>query len=243
MELEPAKATYVPLSQQTYTDFVEEPEPEEAEIIPDYGTDKCTECWTTGTVEDARSGDVICSGCGIVKEARSISPEAEYRVFADDDGDGESKKRVGPSYNPLLPHNFLGSKRKWERDEKEFLWEGLKNIDDALSRLLDDGQNKPVEMRAKELFQQAFNWQFLQKQGIHSTVTAKITTPIEKKKMSQARRKYSRRKQFVVACIWWSLKEHSIDNIDVDDISELIDGKEVSKYSVRHCLRDLNLAV
>ena len=57
------------------------------------------------------------------------------------------------------------------------------------------------------------------------------------------------------------MKENSITSWDIDgkylllyathalscltahipDISELIDGKEVSKYSVKHCLRDLNL--
>ena len=72
-------------------------------------------CWL-----DARSGDIICCGCGIVKEAHSISPEAEYRVFQDDDGNSQNRIRVGPTYNPFLPHNFLGSKRKWERDVRLF---------------------------------------------------------------------------------------------------------------------------
>jgi len=73
-------------------------------------------------------------------------------------------------------------------------------------------------------------------------VKGKLDTPIEKKKrMSHPRRKYSRRKQFVVACVWWAMKENQITSWDIEDISELIDGKEVSKYSVKHCLRDLNL--
>jgi len=179
IEIEDTKE-YIPLSHQTYSDFTDD-SAIIAQTSPVYTEERCPECWNTSEVEDSRSGDVICCGCGFVKESKSVSPEAEYRVFQDDDGDSQSKIRVGPSYNPYLPHNFLGSKRKWERDEKEFLWEGLKNIDEALSQLLADCGNKPVEARAKELFQKAFHWQFLQKQGIQSQVKAKLDTPIDKK--------------------------------------------------------------
>jgi len=236
---------YVPLTQQTYRDLSED---EAADFVnqpvANYNEEKCPDCFCTTVVEDSKMGDIICSGCGLVKEARSVSPEAEYRCFADDE-DSQTKVRVGASYNPFLPINQLGSKRKQEQDEYDFLWEGERNIKEVLGRLLGDGENKPVENRAIQLWQKAFQWQLLQKKGIESQVidATKPETKINKKmkKMSHARKKYSRRKQFVVACLVRAMKENSLGHFSVEDVDRLIDGKTVSRNSVKRCLKDLNL--
>ena len=64
---------------------------------------------------DSKQGDMVCTDCGMVQEARIVSQDIEYRLF---EGDIESRKkmRIGAAYNHYLRHNFFGSKRKWERD-------------------------------------------------------------------------------------------------------------------------------
>lgn len=198
----------------------------------------CSNCQSNNFIEDSKQGDMVCTDCGMVQEARIVSQDIEYRLF---EGDIESRKkmRIGAAYNHYLRHNFFGSKRKWERDEKEFLWDGLENIDDVLNRVFLDEKNQVIENRAKELFQQAFHWQYLQKQGYESKVRG---NKFKSRKVPEApRKKFSRRKQFVVACIWQALRENGITGFDIQDISRVIDGKEVSKASIQLCLKDLGL--
>jgi len=206
-------------------------EPVEKETIP------CPQCQATNTlVEDHRSGDQICEQCGYVVQERVISPEAEYRVFSEDSS-SYSKIRVGDTYNIFREHS-LTERSRLERDEKEFLWDGMKNIDEVLLFLYKgDSVNKPVQERAKELFQQAFHFQVKQKQG---AVPMKRSGSSKKLK-DQNRLKFSRRKQFVVTCVLQALKEHNINTWELTDLSEHLDGIQVSKYSVRHCMKDLQL--
>jgi len=171
-------------------------------------------------VEDHSSGDVICSKCGLVQVERSISTEAEYRLFSDDSGSA-SKVRVGASYNPFFEHK-LTSNSKWERDEKEFLWDGFKNIEELLERLLQDTKNTSVQCRAKELFQKAFKLQLEQKAG-------------------KKRQRFAKRKQYVVACLFWAFQEHGIHTWSFDDFNRLLDGIHVSRNSLKKCLKELGL--
>lgn len=223
---------------------VEEPAPQPQYYKQnDYYMERsCTQCGSSLFEEDHHSGDWICTQCGTVSADRLISDEAEYRIFTDD-SESQSKVRVGAAYNPLMEYS-LTEKSRLERDEKEFLWDGLKNIDEIFFRIYKgDSVNTEAQYRAKELFQKIFRLQVQQKKG---------AVPMKRsgEKRSKNRQKFSRRKQFVVSCIYQALKEHKIalrngkERIQVEDIpaylSDLLEGIQVSKYSVRHCLDDLD---
>jgi len=194
----------------------------------------CTGCESTSFAEDHRSGDWICTQCGLVSEERLISNEAEYRVFAEDSA-SYNKIRVGQAYNPLMEYS-LTERSRLERDEKEFLWDGLRNIDEIFFKLYrGDSVNSPALNRAKELFQKAFHMQVEQKKG---------AVPMKRSgdaKRLKNRQKFSRRKQFVVSCIYQALKENNIITWNTQDLSDQLDGIQVSKYSVRNCLKDLKV--
>lgn len=199
------------------------------------GTFLCPSCNEYASlVEDHKAGDQICGNCGAIAQERLISQDAEWRVFSEDPN-SYNKARAGPAYNPLAEYS-LTEKTRLERDEKEFLWDGLRNIEDIFYRLSNgDSSNAPAQQRAKELFQQAFRMQVEQKQG---TVPMKRTGD---KKSSKNRQKFSRRKQFVISALYQALKECGIETWDIQDLSDQLDGINVSKYSVRNCLKDLKL--
>jgi len=198
-------------------------------------------------VEDHKAGDQICFNCGAVATERLIDQDAEYRVFSEDSA-SYGKIRVGAAYNPLKEYS-LTEKSKLERDEKEFLWDGLKNIEEIFYRLSQgDSSNAPAQHRAKELFEKSFHLQVEQKKG---------AVPMKRsgdKKSKKNRQKFSRRKQFVVSAVYQALKECGIIQEDgkksekegdkwIQDLSAQLDGIEVSKYSVKNCLKDLQLKV
>ena len=55
---------------------------------------------------DNRSGDTICSECGLVLDARSIQETIEWRTFTDDNND-KDPNRVGKAENQLLSYANL----------------------------------------------------------------------------------------------------------------------------------------
>jgi len=185
-------------------------------------------------VEDHKQGDQICSNCGAIAQERLIAQDAEWRVFSEDPN-SFNKARAGPAYNPLMEYS-LTERSRLERDEKEFLWDGLRNIEEIFYRLSNgDSSNAPAQQRAKELFQQAFHLQVEQKQG---------KVPMKRsgdKKSKKNRQKFSRRKQFVISVLYQALKECGINTWKIEDLSDQLDGIQVSKYSVKNCLRDLKL--
>jgi len=184
-------------------------------------------------VEDHRSGDLICSNCGSIGQEKLIGTDAEYRVFSED-SNSYNKIHYSGAYNPFQEYS-LTERSKLERDEKEFLWDGLRNINDVLYKLYQgDTINKRVSERAKELFQQAFHLQVEQKKG---TVSMKRSGGIKDK--SKNRQKFSRRKQFVVTCLSRALDEANISRWKIEDLSNQMDGINVSKYSVDNCMNDL----
>jgi len=196
------------------------------------------------TQTDIRYGDTICINCGLIFEERIVDQTAEYRLFAGDEKSNQ-RKRVDGYFSDFLPYHQIGTsgyKQHLYRDEHEFLWEGMRNINDALRRIFPDVPNKSVEMMTKELFQKAFHSQVLQKKGIDTKINGQLQSNIQKPtQMAAPRKKYSRRKQFVVTCLWWSLVKNNISSWNITDLSELVEGKVVSRYSVKHCLRDLGL--
>jgi len=200
----------------------------------DIGSLHCKTCEQyTHHVEDKKNGDQICYQCGSINTEHLVSTDRENRIFADDPK-SYMKGRTGDLYNPFLEHS-LTQRSKLERDEKEFLWDGLKNIDEICYKLYNgDMTNTAVQTRAKELFQKAFKIQMKQKEG---TVVMKRSG--SKKAQTQARLKFSRRKQFVVTCLHKALEEVGISTWTIKDLSEKMDGIDVSDYSVSNCEKDL----
>jgi len=176
-------------------------------------------------IADSHSGSIICSSCGTVNEERVISQEAEYRVFADDSA---SQKKVHyTAYNPFMEYSLTESSNL-ERDDKKFLWEGFKNIEEIIYRLTNgDSTNKPVQERAKELYQKAFYEQVRQKKG-----------EIAMSKTKNQRKKHSKRKQLVVSFVLKALEENGIKKWTLDEISSQLDGIKVSQNSVKTCLSE-----
>eukprot|EP01118_Nematostelium_gracile_P018177 TRINITY_DN7_c0_g1_i2.p1 TRINITY_DN7_c0_g1~~TRINITY_DN7_c0_g1_i2.p1 ORF type:complete len:197 (+),score=44.82 TRINITY_DN7_c0_g1_i2:188-778(+) len=183
---------------------------------------------------DRKGGYSVCANCGSVLPERIIDFGAENRVFSEDP-DSFKKGRTGDVYNIFMEHS-LTEKSKLERDEKEFFYDGMKNISDVFSRLYrGDTSNRPVQDRAKELFQQAFHIQVKQKEG-----AVPMKRSGKKSQKDSNRLKFSRRKQFVVTAIYRALQEQGISTFSITDISDKLDGINVSEYSVNHCLKDLS---
>ncbi|ESQ32564.1 hypothetical protein EUTSA_v10005647mg [Eutrema salsugineum] len=63
----------------------------------------------TVTVTDQRTGDTICTECGIVLEAFLVDDREEWRTFANDDNSDKDPNRVGGPTNPLLKSGGLGT--------------------------------------------------------------------------------------------------------------------------------------
>ena len=71
----------------------------------------CRECLVPQPiVEDHSSGDLICTGCGLVLEARGIDETSEWRTFGNSDKEtGADPNRVGGPVNALLTGGGLGT--------------------------------------------------------------------------------------------------------------------------------------
>jgi hypothetical protein len=117
-------------------------------------------------------------------------------------------------------------------EDVQFFYHGIRDIEEVMMKLLQGcGRNYPVELKAKRLYQNAYELQLAQKEG-------KVRMNKNKKK----RERFARRKQFVVACVWWALLQHGYnDKWTIEEISNQLEGIDVSKYSVKKCLRDLKL--
>ncbi|TFG32452.1 transcription initiation factor IIB [Candidatus Thorarchaeota archaeon] len=53
----------------------------------------CSECGARTTVKISRTGDIVCTKCGLVMSERQIDPRAEWRAFTHDERN--SRSRVG----------------------------------------------------------------------------------------------------------------------------------------------------
>jgi len=186
----------------------------------------CEGCLSTDLVEDRASGDTVCVNCGIVYSEKYIAPENSGN---------------GSSYNSFNYYS-LTQKSKLEREELEFIWDGEKNIEESLYHLFQGEHNAIVEQRAKELFQRSFKIQLEQKEGLKPMNSKQITKSPEMFDVKDKKRqRFSRRKQFVVSCVWFALTEQGITTWSIQDLSEIINGMDVSAHSVNNCLRDLEV--
>jgi len=179
---------------------------------------------------DSKRGEVFCKDCGRVVSSRIISDEAEYRIFAEDSS-SKSRSRVGSAYSLDLGPRLSTRSSKYDKDDLEFLYLGLRDIETVMFYLLDGcGRNLPVESRAKSLFNKAFMIQLEQKEGKRT---------FSKKK--NVRERFARRKQFVVAVVYYSLMKTGITKWSIKDISDQLEGRDVNKKSVKKCLSELEL--
>eukprot|EP01129_Flabellula_baltica_P013765 TRINITY_DN645_c0_g1_i1.p1 TRINITY_DN645_c0_g1~~TRINITY_DN645_c0_g1_i1.p1 ORF type:complete len:214 (-),score=27.74 TRINITY_DN645_c0_g1_i1:48-653(-) len=190
-----------------------------------------TECNSSRLVLDEAKGDIICRDCGRICSDKLISDDAEWRTFADDSS-SQNRSRVGAAYSIDIGPRLTSKTSKYDRDDLEFLYMGLRDIETLLFAVLDGcGRNLPVENRAKSLFNQAFLIQKEQKEGKREF------------KGSKARERYARRKQYVVAVVYYSLVKNGIDTWKVNELSDQLPGRDVTSESVKKCLQSLDCYV
>lgn len=165
--------------------------------------------------------DMVCTNCGCVYQNSLTDEGAEYRTFQDDSSSYQ-RVRVGQSYNSYLPYS-LGTDddadRRFINDMKHDIKEVLMKISHGC------GLNRRVQYRAEYLVNMAFQQQLKQKRD-----TCKKTW---------TRKKFSRRKQFVVTALWQALREAHLKTWSVKDLDDLLTGQCVSLASVKRCLQDL----
>lgn len=129
----------------------------------------CLECLAPHPiVEDHASGDLVCTGCGLVLESRGIDESSEWRTFGNGEKEGGADpSRVGGPVNALLSGGGLGTvigrsddgksvggsalaraAARVENPDKHLLvaFRGIGNITDNL------GLNHVVKDRACELY-------------------------------------------------------------------------------------------
>lgn len=211
---------------------------------PQQAVAACENCKKTSFIEDTSRGAMICEFCGMVKPHRVVSPDQEYRIY-EGDSNSDKKMRVGVSVNVHLNHQ-LSSSDRLEKYQKDFLFKGVDNIRRTLERLFAGHPvSKPVESRALELFIKAFHWQYLQKKGGSDQVLSEMSAEEKRIRSQIVRKKYSRRSQFVVACIYRALVENDIfmELTEVDRVNRISCalGKKVSIRMVQRCFNDLGL--
>ncbi len=151
---------------------------------------------------------MTCADCGEIKAENQPISGAEWRVFSDDTK-SRDKARTGPMNNIFTEFDLTQRDR---RDEKEFLWDGHKNIDHILSKLYLGEIPHKIKSRAQELFQKSFKVQTEQKKGTKEMKKGqklvrffqvllfffKKSINFEKQtsdQFKQKRQRYSRRKQ------------------------------------------------
>mmetsp|Transcript_32163 Transcript_32163/g.57592 ORF Transcript_32163/g.57592 Transcript_32163/m.57592 type:complete len:325 (-) Transcript_32163:134-1108(-) len=72
---------------------------------------ECKDCGSMDFVEARASGDVICTGCGLVAESHMMDEGSEWRTFADNDKDTGDPSRVGAAVNVLLDNGSAATTR------------------------------------------------------------------------------------------------------------------------------------
>jgi len=204
-------------------------------LINDFNRCANPECLSNNLGTDSRRGEIFCKDCGRVVSSRIISDEAEYRIFSEDSST-KSRSRVGAAYNMDIGPRLTTKTSKYDKDDLEFLYLGLRDIETVMFYLLDGcGRNLPVESRSKSLFNKAFKMQLEQKEGKREFKKQ------GKKEKKNNRQRYARRKQFVVSVVYYSLMKSGVQKWTIKDISDQLEGRDVNIKSVRKCLSELEL--
>ena len=70
----------------------------------------CDKCKVpTAIIEDHQQGDLVCTNCGLVLEARVIDETSEWRTFSDSDKGGMDPSRTAGPTNRMLSGGGLGT--------------------------------------------------------------------------------------------------------------------------------------
>ncbi len=204
-----------------------------------YQQRKCRVCDKNDFVEDDRTGDLICTNDGVVALSRRMCDTMpEYRVFQDDPA-SRMRVRVGPMTHMSQVHvlRTTSTKRlramRREDDAMMFLDEATRDINEIFTKLYRGGSNNgAARNRAHHLFQLVYKHQL-------------------KEKEANKRHKFSRRKQFVITSVYYALwKQHEEETEHekpppslpwtTKQLSDLVQGIDVSYDSVKRCLNELN---
>ena len=166
------------------------------------------------------------------------------RIFEDDNEEEKAAKIQHTTYDPLLQDSIRSTSHRLDGDE-DFIQDGYASIDDAFSRLFPDIGHDSSMRLAKFYFKKAFQSQLEQKRG------TKAMKRKAKGDVSQ-RKKFARRKAFVVAAILAALRKECIrrpdtkpgDNnewFDVYDVNRYVEGKDVTQKSKQKCWKELGI--
>lgn len=178
-----------------------------------FGCDQCDN--DTDFVEDFNSGDLVCRRCGLICQERVVdTSKPEYRTFTDDTT-SQQRKHIGESLN-----SYFSTDLTTDNQEDRFLQDAYHDIYELLTKLYRGHTPKRVRTRAEYFFMLVYKHQ-------------------QKEKETQQRRKFSRRKQFVVTAIYQALREANVYTWSIYDLSERLCGIDISQKSVVRCLNEL----
>jgi len=227
---------------------------------------KCPQCESTNIMEDPRQGCVVCGDCGEIVESSYVLHTAPRII--NDDPKTHGRVHHGESYNPYEVYSLTERSNLLTRDEKEFLWQGHTEINDALQTLFKTEVNHAVRDRAVELFNKSFEVQMKEKQAHleesnnQAASVTKVSEHLAKKEKKpkkdekepdkKKRQRFSRKKQFVVTVLGVALTENIPKTIkkegkeirtpwSISEICKLVGSKEIKDTSIRRCLKDLDL--
>lgn len=194
-------------------------------------------------VEDEHNGDCICRQCGTVL-GQVIDESPLKRVYEKDNPEEKASKLQHTTYDPLLQDTIRSTNHRLDGDE-DFLHEGYGAIEHAFSRLFPDIGHDSATRMAKFFFKKAFQSQLEQKRGI------KVMK--RKTKDETHRKKFARRKAFVVSAILAALRKEGIRRpgtkegdsnewFDVYDLNRYVEGKDVTPKSKVKCWNELGIS-
>lgn len=193
---------------------------------------------------DEHNGDCICRYCGTVL-GPVLDESPIKRIFEDDNEEEKAAKIQHTTYDPLLQDSIRSTSHRLDGDE-DFIQDGYQSIDDAFNRLFPDIGHDSAMRLAKYYFKMAFQSQLEQKRG------TKAMKRKAKGDLSQ-RKKFARRKAFVVAAILAALRKECIRRpdtkagdpnewFDVFDINRYVEGKDVTQKSKQKCWKELGIS-
>lgn len=201
----------------------------------------CTNLIRYCMVEDEHNGDIVCRETGLVLD-RVIDDSPVKRVYEKDNADERASKQQHTVYDPLLDDTIRSSHYLLDADEG-FLHEGFGAIQKAMGRLFPDIRLESAERLAQYYFKEAFKLQLDEKKGI--TQMKRKTSAGQPDNGN--RKKFSRRKAFIVSSILAALRIEGITKpdhtyYDVQDLNSFVEGKNVSQNSKATCWRKLGIS-
>jgi hypothetical protein len=181
-------------------------------------------------VEDRRAGDIVCVECGLVSQERLIALDAYTNNTKGKGGMDECTVYTNSNRVDLQQQLDMNSIYHRFREDDQFLWDGLEDIDNIADKLWPGERgNQSVITRAKQLFENAFRVQQLEKAEPPSNQSSRRNGP---------RKKFAKRKQYVVTSLYKALRENGVYTWGIDEIDALAPGNiKVSRKAMSRCMR------